>query len=624
MSSPYPVLGDRPIDQWKVTELKQELKKRNLAISGLKFDLIKRLDEAIRYESVNDERENEPNEDVKMENEEKKNAAKEDEIKDTNNGFNFEPQTVVVEKGPEEVQITSDEAARNVVDHASDKSAKVDDANLQLGINDNPSTLGQDKGRDDEEMRDTNAVCIEDELTSKVSENDVALESETQEVNSNLKSQLESDDSKPQLENKAAHKDTKLASSASNEQVPEVSSNLGIKVKSDSICTDSVSINEKIELKDNIIADNVKIELDVVIKPEMVSNVGGESHPMDVEEPLEYAEEKDDKITEEKLNLDRSSGDDSMEDDVLESKTTDEVANTNKIENKLPPVNEEIRVGDVVTPFENKSPPPTLGTEKRKNLNDEEGAGTVKRQRRWNSESVKIPEQQSSNITVSTTTTPKEPIQSPPAFKRNYSRSDSTASVEEPKERIVPPSQKPATNCLKIDRFLRPFTLKAVQEMLGKTGTVTSFWMDQIKTHCYVSYSSVEEALETRNAVYNLKWPPNGGKLLVAEFVDPEEVKMKTTPAASRTPVNMGPPTPAVNVGPPLKQPEALTPRQQLPPPPPPPLVRERLAAPPPPEKAIVTLDDLFRKTKAVPRIYYLALSEEQVAARRSSNNARQ
>lgn len=51
----------------------------------------------------------------------------------------------------------------------------------------------------------------------------------------------------------------------------------------------------------------------------------------------------------------------------------------------------------------------------------------------------------------------------------------------------VPPSPRSPTNSLRIDRFLRPFTLKAVQELLGKTGTVTSFWMDHIKTHCYVS-----------------------------------------------------------------------------------------------------------------------------------------
>ncbi|GJN10955.1 hypothetical protein PR202_ga29105 [Eleusine coracana subsp. coracana] len=38
-------------------------------------------------------------------------------------------------------------------------------------------------------------------------------------------------------------------------------------------------------------------------------------------------------------------------------------------------------------------------------------------------------------------------------------------------------------------------------------------------------YSSVEEAMATRNAVYNLQWPPNNGSCLVAEFVDPQEAQ---------------------------------------------------------------------------------------------------
>lgn len=36
--------------------------------------------------------------------------------------------------------------------------------------------------------------------------------------------------------------------------------------------------------------------------------------------------------------------------------------------------------------------------------------------------------------------------------------------------------------------------------------------------------SSVEEAIENRNAVYNLQWPPKEGRLLVANFVDPQQV----------------------------------------------------------------------------------------------------
>jgi apoptotic chromatin condensation inducer in the nucleus len=52
-----------------------------------------------------------------------------------------------------------------------------------------------------------------------------------------------------------------LTSSTSKPHKPQV--------KSDSIFTDSVSINEKTELKDNVIADHVKLELNVV-KPEML------------------------------------------------------------------------------------------------------------------------------------------------------------------------------------------------------------------------------------------------------------------------------------------------------------------------------------------------------------------
>lgn len=139
----------------------------------------------------------------------------------------------------------------------------------------------------------------------------------------------------------------------------------------------------------------------------------------------------------------------------------------------------------------------------------------------------------------------------------------------------------------------------------------------------------MEEAIETRNTVYNLQWPPNGGRLLVAEYVDPQEVKMKLEPSPVQAPSFSA--TPTVPPAPPTSKPETSCQHREqppvpatLPPPPPlsqlPPASRERLPSPPPlPEKAdppIVTLDDLFRKTRATPRIYYLPLSEEQVAAK--------
>ncbi|KAG1103690.1 hypothetical protein G6F42_017189 [Rhizopus arrhizus] len=55
------------------------------------------------------------------------------------------------------------------------------------------------------------------------------------------------------------------------------------------------------------------------------------------------------------------------------------------------------------------------------------------------------------------------------------------------------------TASLYIKGFVRPLIIKHVQELLAKYGTVKRFWMDSIKTHCYVTVSSsVLESLYTK------------------------------------------------------------------------------------------------------------------------------
>lgn len=63
-----------------------------------------------------------------------------------------------------------------------------------------------------------------------------------------------------------------------------------------------------------------------------------------------------------------------------------------------------------------------------------------------------------------------------------------------------------------------------------------------------VQYSSVEEATATRNALFNLQWPPQGGRLLTAEFVDPSEVKLRSDgeKAAATTTATAAPSTNAI------------------------------------------------------------------------------
>ena len=339
MSSPYQVLDNRPIDQWRVTELKEELKRRKLTTKGLKEDLVKRLDEVLRNEREN---------------------AKED----VDNGFDHPPSPEAMDKAAEEALLVTKTDNEHVV--ISDyRNKKVDGATIQVDIDDSAAALVQRKDLEEitggtdsmvDKKQDIHAISVK--TSTMVSESVVSEKAQGGQEEQNNETQKERGASKPQPEedSKSTHDDVMLKSSDPNNQVSEVSPVLGFQVKSDSISTDSVSINEKNELKDNIIADNVKLDLDV-IKPEMVepssSSVvpdGGEMHPMDVEEPHEKkvpVEETDnnhatnadlnkkndsaDMGSSEKLNLDRSSGDDSMEEDILESKQIDSKYNSDEV-----------------------------------------------------------------------------------------------------------------------------------------------------------------------------------------------------------------------------------------------------------------------------------------------------
>ncbi len=54
----------------------------------------------------------------------------------------------------------------------------------------------------------------------------------------------------------------------------------------------------------------------------------------------------------------------------------------------------------------------------------------------------------------------------------------------------VPPAKSEPTTTLLVRNFVRPFTLKAVKEYLAEHGTVKAFWINDIKTHCYVTVSA--------------------------------------------------------------------------------------------------------------------------------------
>jgi apoptotic chromatin condensation inducer in the nucleus len=60
---------------------------------------------------------------------------------------------------------------------------------------------------------------------------------------------------------------------------------------------------------------------------------------------------------------------------------------------------------------------------------------------------------------------------------------------------------------LRIDGFVRPLLVSRVRELIAKTGTIEGFWMNRVKSFCYVILSTPNEAMTTLKAVQGLKFP---------------------------------------------------------------------------------------------------------------------
>ncbi|XP_058638382.1 apoptotic chromatin condensation inducer 1b isoform X2 [Onychostoma macrolepis] len=90
---------------------------------------------------------------------------------------------------------------------------------------------------------------------------------------------------------------------------------------------------------------------------------------------------------------------------------------------------------------------------------------------------------------------------------------------------LSPPRGK-TSNIIHVCNLVRPFTLGQLKELLNRTGTLVEegFWIDKIKSHCYVTYSTVEEAVATREALHGVKWPTSNPKVLRVDFCEQDEL----------------------------------------------------------------------------------------------------
>ncbi|XP_069490017.1 apoptotic chromatin condensation inducer in the nucleus isoform X2 [Ambystoma mexicanum] len=88
-----------------------------------------------------------------------------------------------------------------------------------------------------------------------------------------------------------------------------------------------------------------------------------------------------------------------------------------------------------------------------------------------------------------------------------------------------PPRFKVST-IVHVSNLVRPFTLGQLKELLCRTGTLIEegFWIDKIKSHCFVTYSTLEEAMATRNSLHGVKWPQSNPKFLFADYAEQNEL----------------------------------------------------------------------------------------------------
>ncbi|CAF1128646.1 unnamed protein product [Rotaria sp. Silwood1] len=233
--------------------------------------------------------------------------------------------------------------------------------------------------------------------------------------------------------------------------------------------------------------------------------------------------------------------------------------------------------------------------------------------------------------------------------KTNALMMDEPVRVKDATATLEPPSR-----ILYIRGLTRPFTLPLLKELLSRFGKLVDgeFWLDKIKSQCFVTYNTLEEAQNAREGLDGCRWPSTNPKTLSVRFgrhdefefskthdLPPDQMSidaMDTTNnrlvqekptsvnkiSTSSTRRSVSPndeskvnkkvrPTGNTDVRewdlPKFQEEKEKSPTERK-------IIEEsKTKSNEPPPKG---LDDYFRKTKAKPAIYWLPLTEEQIIER--------
>lgn len=97
-------------------------------------------------------------------------------------------------------------------------------------------------------------------------------------------------------------------------------------------------------------------------------------------------------------------------------------------------------------------------------------------------------------------------------------QADKVSDQPETEQEVAP------SNILLIQNLVRPFTLTQLKEVLTKHGSIIEdkFWTDKVKSKCCVMYESVESAQLTRESLHGQQWPSSNPKTLKVSYTTEE------------------------------------------------------------------------------------------------------
>ncbi|KAG1688198.1 Apoptotic chromatin condensation inducer in the nucleus [Nymphon striatum] len=450
------------------------------------------------------------------------------------------------------------------------------------------------KEKEDIPMECSDAVSLPKPLSEKNDKDSEEIpttekpESETKQESENKKGDVQSEEEKPSSESSSPEKKLKLdAEKQSDESKSEVKDHS----KEDSSITDN-------ELKKSSDTSSVeKNNTSEVMKKR-------ENTPTNEESICHFAQRKAKRILDENLRWLKRSG-------VSSEKSGD----TSKLPEKI----QRKRRWGSSTKSKNSNAPICISTQSLKGLLPEVKPALMK-----------IPDLEEEVVQK------KIVDNSSARFSRTITHvTEENSNDSHPTQPKQDSPKNPPSSVILISNLVRPFTVNQLKELLAKTGKICNekgFWIDKIKSKCLVKYESTDDAIKTRNSLHDTKWPASNPKLLSVDYSTEEALDIRLEHTNHSGPISKPEKEKERKLERKKPQDESSAPIREW--------DRHKLTQSPdrndrhkrrrhssghdkreetstkeeePPAKL---LDDLFRKTKATPCIYWLPLTDELVKER--------